>query len=67
VNQFFEELGRRWGAAAHLREATIEAPSLDPRLRTAKPGLDEGAVAAYIQEEQQLFPLTTPCLDLQHC
>ena len=94
MNQFFEELGRRWVAAAHRREAVIEAPSLDPRvalelldlarvaahtrerrfaplscfmagvaaerMRIAKPGLDPGAVAAYIQEVRQELEAETP-------
>jgi len=94
MNQFFEELGRRWVAAAHRREASIEAPSLDPRvalellelarvaahtrerrfaplscfmagvaaerMRIAKPGLDQGAVAAYIQEVRQELEAESP-------
>ncbi|HEY8841698.1 MAG TPA: DUF6457 domain-containing protein [Candidatus Dormibacteraeota bacterium] len=94
MNQFFEELGRRWVAAAHRRKASIEAPSLDPRvalellelarvaahtrerrfaplscfmagvaaerMRIAKPGLDQGAVAAYIQEVRQELEAETP-------
>jgi Domain of unknown function (DUF6457) len=94
MNQFFEELGGRWVAGARRREATIEAPSLDPRvalellelarvaahtrerrfaplscfmagvaaerLRAAKPGLDQGVVAAYIQEVRQELEAATP-------
>jgi hypothetical protein len=94
MNQFFEELGKRWVAAAHRREAAIEAPTLDPRvalellelarvaahtrerrfaplscfmagvaaerLRMAKPDLDQGAVAAYIQEVRQELETETP-------
>lgn len=94
MNQFFEELGKRWVAAAHRREAAIEAPSLDPRvalellelarvaahtrerrfaplscfmagvaaerMRIAKPGLDQGAVAAYIEEVRQELEAETP-------
>ncbi len=94
MNQFFEELGRRYVAAAHRREVLIEAPSLDPRvalellelarvaahtrerrfaplscfmagvaaerLRTAKPGLDQGDVAAYIQEVRHELEAETP-------
>jgi hypothetical protein len=84
MNQFFEELGKRWVAGARRRDRAIEAPSLDPRvalellelarvaartrerrfaplacfmagvaaerLRIAKPGLDQEAVADYINE-----------------
>lgn len=94
MNQFFEELGKHWVAAAHRREAAIEAPSLDPRvalellelarvaahtrerrfaplscfmagvaaerLRMAKPGLDQGAVADYIQEIRKELEVETP-------
>jgi Domain of unknown function (DUF6457) len=94
MNQFFEDLGKRWVAAAHRRGAPIEAPSLDPRvalellelarvaahtrerrfaplscfmagvaaerMRIAKPGLDQGAVAAYIQEVRQELEAETP-------
>jgi Domain of unknown function (DUF6457) len=94
MNEFFEELGKRWVAAARRREAAIEAPSLDPgvalellelarvaartrerrfaplscfmagvaaeRLRLAKPGLDDGAVAAYINEVRQELEAETP-------
>ena len=94
MNQFFEELGRRWVAAAHRRGASIEAPSLDPRvalelldlarvaahtrerrfaplscfmagvaaerMRIAKPGLDQRAIAAYIQEVRQELEAETP-------
>ena len=94
MNQFFEELGERWVAAAHRREAAIEAPSLDSRvalellelarvaahtrerrfaplscfmagvaaerLRMAKPGLDQGAVADYINEIRKELEVETP-------
>ena len=94
MNQFFEELGRRWVAGAGRRDATIEAPSLDARvalellelarvaahtrerrfaplscfmagvaaerLRMAKPGLDDGAVADYINEIRQELERETP-------
>lgn len=90
MNQFFEELGNRWVAAASRREP----PSLDPRvalellelarvaahtrerrfaplscfmagvaaerLRMAKPGLDQVAVADYIQEVRQELEPDTP-------
>ena len=32
MNQFFEELGNRWVAAAHSRGAAIEAPSIEPQV-----------------------------------
>jgi hypothetical protein len=94
MNEFFEELGKRWVAAARRREAAIEAPSLDPRvalellelarvaartrerrfaplscfmagvaaerLRMAKSGLDDGAVADYINEIRQELEAETP-------
>ncbi len=94
MNQFFEELGNRWVAAAHRREAAIEAPSIDPkvalellelarvaahtrerrfaplscfmagvaaeRLRIAKPGLDQGEVADYINEIRMELEAQTP-------
>jgi Domain of unknown function (DUF6457) len=94
MNQFFDELGRRWVAGARRREATIEPPSIDARvalellelarvaahtrerrfaplscymagvaaerLRTVKPGLDDAAVAAYINEIRQELEVETP-------
>jgi hypothetical protein len=94
MNQFFEELGKRWVAAAHRREAAIEAPSLDPRvaqellelarvaahtrerrfaplscfmagvaserLRMARPDLDQGAMAGYINEIRLELEAETP-------
>jgi len=94
MNQFFEELGNRWVAAAQRREAAIEAPSIDPkvalellelarvaahtrerrfaplscfmagvaaeRLRIAKPGLDQGEVADYINEIRMELEAQTP-------
>ena len=94
MNQFFEELGNRWVAAAHRRQAVIEAPSIDPkvalellelarvaahtrerrfaplscfmagvaaeRLRIAKPGLDQGEVADYINEIRMELEAQTP-------
>jgi hypothetical protein len=84
MNEFFEDLGRRWVAAAELRGSKIAAPTLDARvalellelaraaahtherrfaplscylagvaserMRSARPDLDDGAVAAYIRE-----------------
>jgi hypothetical protein len=84
MNQFFEDFGQEWVAAAQRRGAAIAAPTLDSRvalellelarvaahtqerrfaplasflagvaaerLRAAKPGLDEEAVAEFIQE-----------------
>src|ERR1700693_3510726 len=94
MNQFFDELGSRFVAAAHRRAAPIEAPSIDPRvalellelargaahtrerrfaplscfmagvaaerLRTSKPALDQGDVAAFIQEVRQELEADTP-------
>ncbi len=87
MNEFFDELGRRWVQAAGRREVRIEAPSIDPRvalellelarvaahtrerrfaplscymagiaaerMRSARPGLDDTFVAAYVQEVRQ--------------
>ena len=84
MNEFFEDLGRRWVAAGELRGSKIAAPTLDARvalellelaraaahtherrfaplacylagvaserMRSARPDLDDGAVAAYIRE-----------------
>jgi hypothetical protein len=94
MNQFFDELGRRWVAGARRREATIEPPAIDARvalellelarvaahtrerrfaplscymagvaaerLRAVKPGLDDAAVAAYINEIRQELEAETP-------
>jgi Domain of unknown function (DUF6457) len=87
MNEFFDQLGDRWVAAAQRRGAEIEPPSLDSRvalellelarvaahtqerrfapltsyvagvaaerLRMAKPGLDDAAIAAFVQEVRQ--------------
>jgi Domain of unknown function (DUF6457) len=50
MNQFFEELGKRWVAAAHRREAAIEAPTLDPRV--ALELLELARVAAHTRERR---------------
>jgi Domain of unknown function (DUF6457) len=84
MNRFFDELGRRWAAAAERRGVKIEAPALDSqvalellelarvaahtqerrfaplssylagiaaeRLRAARPGLDDAAIAEFVQE-----------------
>lgn len=50
MNQFFEELGKRWVAAAHRRGAAIEAPSLDPRV--ALELLELARVAAHTRERR---------------
>src|SRR5260221_14242330 len=94
MNQFFEQLGERFVAAARRRDATIEAPTLDAkvalellelarvaahtrerrfaplscfmagvaaeRLRIARPGLDEGGVADYINEIRMELEAQTP-------
>ena len=94
MDKFFDELGRRWVAAARRREAAIETPLLNPRvalellelarvaahtrerrfaplscfmagvaterLRMAKPGLDEQAVADYILEIRRELEAETP-------
>ena len=55
MNEFFEELGKRWVAAARRREAAIEAPSLDPRV-----GLEllELARVATHARERRFAPLS---------
>ncbi len=84
MNEFFDDLGNRWVAAAKSRGADIEAPTLDARLalellelaraaahtrerrfaplacylagiaaermRVARPGIDDGELAAYIRD-----------------
>jgi Domain of unknown function (DUF6457) len=94
MNQFFDELGRRWVAGARRLDATIETPSIEAtvalellelarvaahtrerrfaplscymagvaaeRLRMARPGLDDEAVAAYINEIRQELEAETP-------
>jgi hypothetical protein len=94
MNRFFEAQGKQWVAAAHRRDSSIEAPTLDAkvalellelarvaahtqerrfaplscfmagvaaeRLRTAKPEIDDGAIAAYIQEVRQELEAEAP-------
>ena len=94
MNRFFNDLGRRWVAAADRRGALIEAPSLDAqvalellelarvaahtqerrfapltsfmagvaaeRLRVAKGGIDDAAVATFILEVRQELERDTP-------
>jgi len=50
MNQFFEELGQRWLAAARRRDAVVEAPSLDPRV--ALELLELARVAAHTRERR---------------
>jgi hypothetical protein len=50
MNQFFEELGNRWVAAAHRREAAIEVPSIDPQV--ALELLELARVAAHTRERR---------------
>lgn len=50
MNRFFEAQGRRWVAAAHRRDAVVEAPSLDPRV--ALELLELARVAAHTQERR---------------
>jgi|SRR5579864_206173 len=97
MNQYFEQMGREWAAAARRRGATIEAPALDSRvalellelarvaahtqerrfaplasylagvaaerLRTATPGVDEEAVAGFIQEVRQALEAEAPATE----
>jgi hypothetical protein len=50
MNQFFDDLGERWVAAAHSRAAEIEAPSLDAKV--ALELLELARVAAHTQERR---------------
>jgi len=50
MNQFFDDLGERWVAAAHRRAAEIEAPSLDAKV--ALELLELARVAAHTQERR---------------
>jgi hypothetical protein len=50
MNEFFEELGQRWVAAARRREAAIEAPTLDPRISLEL--LELARVAAHTRERR---------------
>src|SRR6266571_3641334 len=50
MNRFFDEMGRRWAAAANRRSARIEAPSLDAKV--ALELLELARVAAHIQERR---------------
>src|SRR5450759_3561942 len=50
MNQFFDDLGGRWVAAAHRRTAEIEAPSLDAKV--ALELLELARVAAHTQERR---------------
>lgn len=50
MNQFFEELGRRWVAAARRRGVDIDRPALDSRV--ALELLELARVAAHTQERR---------------
>ena len=50
MNEFFEELGRRWVEAARRRGVAIEAPALDSRV--ALELLELARVAAHTQERR---------------
>jgi hypothetical protein len=50
MNEFFEEQGRRWVAAARRRDASITAPTLDPRV--ALELLELARVAAHTHERR---------------
>lgn len=50
MNQFFEQLGERFVAAARRRDASIEAPSLDARV--AMELLELARVAAHTRERR---------------
>ncbi len=50
MNQFFEQLGERFVAAARRRDATIEAPTLDARV--ALELLELARVAAHTRQRR---------------
>jgi len=50
MNQFLEDLGQRWVAAAQRRAVRIEAPALDPKL--ALEVLELARVAAHTGERR---------------
>jgi hypothetical protein len=50
MNEFFDQLGQRWVAAARRRDAVVEAPSLDPRV--ALELLELARVAAHTRERR---------------
>jgi uncharacterized protein DUF6457 len=56
MNQFFEDLGRRWVAAAKRRGVDIDRPALDSRV--ALELLELARVAAHTQE-RRFAPLTS--------
>jgi len=56
MNQFFEELGRHWVAAAKRRGVDIDRPALDSRV--ALELLELARVAAHTQE-RRFAPLTS--------
>lgn len=56
MNQFFDELGDQWVAAAARRDVTIEKPALDSRV--ALELLELARVAAHTQE-RRFAPLTS--------
>jgi hypothetical protein len=56
MNQFFEALGKDWVEAARSRGATIDPPTLDPRV--ALELLELARVAAHTQE-RRFAPLTS--------
>lgn len=50
MNQFFDDLGKKWVSAAQRRGAAIEAPALDSRV--ALELLELARVAAHTQERR---------------
>ena len=50
MNRYFEDLGRRWSAAAGRRQARVEAPELDAKV--ALELLELARVAAHTQERR---------------
>jgi uncharacterized protein DUF6457 len=56
MNEFFEDLGRRWVAAARRRGVDIDRPALDSRV--ALELLELARVAAHTQE-RRFAPLTS--------
>ena len=56
MNQFFDELGKRWADAAQRRGVKIEPPALDSRI--ALELLELARVAAHTQE-RRFAPLSS--------
>ena len=56
MNEFFESLGKRWRKSAERRGASIEGPSLDPKV--AEELLELARVVSHTKE-RRFAPLAT--------